>query len=281
MLKKLIGPSLESKVGWLSGFAASLAFFYLLSLIPLLVVTITLLHQLIPYDLTPEVIRLGKNLLPLESKVSAESLVQSAKTMSQGGVLTINTLLALFTSYSFMSELIRALHFLFSESSSPKTSTWTLKFKSILLLFIWMITILLSSVLFLMTPLLQGVFQEWRLISTLALFVWNFFQYAFLLVILYAALSLTYRLSSRHKISQKLLRQGTAIAAVGWMLVSYGFTYFVPVIWNKSILHGAWGSILATLFWAYACAWCLLLGACWIKRGEITHAAPSSPPANP
>ena len=55
-------------------------------------------------------------------------------------------------------------------------------------------------------------------------------------------------------------------AVVGWLGTSFVFARIVPDIWQASALKGALSSILATLMWAYACAWSLLLGACWIER---------------
>jgi membrane protein len=270
MLARIIGKDLAAKMGWLSGFAGSLAFFYLLSIIPFLIVILTIAHHLFPADLTPELVRLSKNLLPSESRVSADSLVDVAKSISGGGVITFNTLIALWTTYSFMRELVRALHFIFCEPdfTSVKATPW----KSVLLLVAWMLAILMTFGVFLIAPLALQILKERIWFEFMASLLWKGIQYLILFSLLYGALWLTYRLSAKHSLNSKRLRQGTWIASIGWLLMSVGFTWIVKLVWNQSILHGTWGGIIATLFWAYACAWSLLLGACWIRYCETKTA---------
>ncbi|MES2309574.1 MAG: YhjD/YihY/BrkB family envelope integrity protein [Verrucomicrobiota bacterium] len=266
MLARLIGKDLESKIGWLSGFAGSLAFFYLLSIIPFLIVILTIAHHLFPSDLTPELVRLSGNLLPSESRVSADNLVDVAKSVSGGGVITFNTLIALWTTYSFMRELVRALHFIFCEPDfiSVRATPW----KSVLLLVAWMLAILMTFGVFLVSPLALQLLKERIWFEFMASILWKGIQYVILFSLLYSALWLTYRLSSRQALNSRRLWQGTWIATLGWLITSVGFTWIVKRVWSQNILHGAWGSIIATLFWAYACAWSLLLGACWIRYWE-------------
>ncbi len=263
MLARWIGKDLDSKIGWLSGFSASLAFFYLLAIIPFLVLILTLAHHLCSYDLTPELIRLAKNLLPSESKVSADSLVEVAKSISGGGVITLNTVIALWTTYSFMRELVRALHFIFCEPDLNFVQATP--FKSLLLLFAWMLAILMTFGVFLISPLAIQLLTEKIWFHFLASLLWKVIQYGLLFSLLYGALWLTYRISARHALNTRRLSQGALIASVGWLLTSVGFTWVVKLVWSQSILHGTWGCIIATLFWAYTCAWSVMIGACWIR----------------
>lgn len=276
MLSRWIGKDLDTKLGWLSGFAGSLAFFYLLSIIPFLIVILTLAHHLFPSDLTPELIRLTKNLLPSESRVSANNLVDVAKSISGGGVITFNTAIALWTTYSFMRELVRALHFIFCEPDLNFVQATP--FKSFLLLIAWMLTIIMTFGVFLISPFALQLLKEKIWFEFMASFLWKGIQYGLLFFLLYGALWLTYRISARHALNTKRLCQGAWIASLGWLLTSVGFTWIVKIIWSQSVLHGTWGSIIATLFWAYSCAWSLMLGACWIRYWQ-THEKAAEPKA--
>ncbi len=275
MFERWIGRDLNAKMGWLSGFAGSLAFFYLLSIIPFLIVILTLAHHLFPTDLTPEMIRLAKNLLPTESKVSADNLVGVAKAISGGGVITFNTLIALWTTYSFMRELVRALHFIFCEQDLNFVQAPPLK--SLFLLLAWMVTIIMTFGVFLISPLALQLLSEKVWFHFLASLLWKMIQYGLLFFLLYGALWLTYRISAKHPLNTKRLCQGAWIASLGWLLTSVGFTWIIKLIWSQSILHGTWGSIIATLFWAYTCAWSLMIGACWIRYWETQEKSRFNP----
>jgi membrane protein len=85
------------------------------------------------------------------------------------------------------------------------------------------------------------------------------------LVTLFLATALTYRVVPIRKPSRNLIFQGALLASVGWMLTCYAFAHIVQLFWHKS-LYGALGGLIAILLWAYACAWSLLIGACWIAR---------------
>jgi uncharacterized BrkB/YihY/UPF0761 family membrane protein len=44
------------------------------------------------------------------------------------------------------------------------------------------------------------------------------------------------------------------------------FAYILPELLKTSATYIALGSVVAILLWAQACAWSIILGACWIVR---------------
>ena len=61
----------------------------------------------------------------------------------------------------------------------------------------------------------------------------------------------------------KYLRQfpGAALAAIGWTLLSFGFSLYVDYFSNASKMYGSLTTILLLLLWLYFCMYLLMLGA--------------------
>ena len=53
---------------------------------------------------------------------------------------------------------------------------------------------------------------------------------------------------------------------VGWVLCSLLFANVMPNMWRTNAVYEALGSVVIILIWAQACAWSVIIGACWIVR---------------
>jgi len=60
--------------------------------------------------------------------------------------------------------------------------------------------------------------------------------------------------------------EGSLLAAGGWVACSLLFVTVMPKLLQTSATYIALGSVVAILLWAQACAWSIILGACWIVR---------------
>ena len=53
---------------------------------------------------------------------------------------------------------------------------------------------------------------------------------------------------------------GAVFTAVGWLLVSLVFSYYVNRFWNLSLVYGSLGGIIALMVWLFISAQLILLG---------------------
>jgi uncharacterized BrkB/YihY/UPF0761 family membrane protein len=60
--------------------------------------------------------------------------------------------------------------------------------------------------------------------------------------------------------------EGSLLASLGWILCSLVFAKIMPELLKTSAAYLALGGVVAILLWAQACAWSIILGACWIVR---------------
>lgn len=54
---------------------------------------------------------------------------------------------------------------------------------------------------------------------------------------------------------------GAAIAALAWAICSYGFSIYMDIYEKVSKVYGSLGSIIAIMLWLYFCMWILFMGA--------------------
>jgi membrane protein len=153
---------------------------------------------------------------------------------------------------------VRSLLFVFDDARRPFEWTWQIFSKTVALLAVWtflLLTVTVSSVL--------GIFVH-RNAYFLSM-PWRVGSDILLIVSLFAAVFATYYLvPSRPRLRD--VRDGAMVAAVGWIGCGLVFTRVIPHMMGLNVVYQALGTIVVILLWAQACAWSLIIGACWMVR---------------
>jgi YihY family inner membrane protein len=314
MWKWLYGSILISKADRLGTYAAALAYCFVLSLVPFLIVSFALSTRLMtPFhvDLASAYIDVLDSVLPIESRgdpgrlpnikeklvntqtetekvaegiqnkkfkkadlnakesanTTADLIIRSIQSMSKGGLLTIGFILAVYTSFNLMMQIVRSLLFIFDDPRRPQEWGWIHGFKSAALLFIWMALMLVISVTSVLTFVVQQLLDQFHFISAAGPTPFLLMRDMVVLAALFGAFFLTYALVPTKRYATRLVVEGSLLATGGWVLCGLIFAYLLPNhLWNKSAVYGVLGSVIGVLIWAQACAWSVIIGACWIVR---------------
>lgn len=304
MFKWLYGSILISKADRLSTYAAAMAYCFVLSLIPFLVVTFTVGAQLAPgkLDLGDAYKDLLEDILPnvevsaalhSNTKTRAGSVVSgngaeayhpnpaggadlsaqiiaiwqnSSKATSRRSLTIVGFVLAVYTSFNLMMQVVRTLLFIFDDPRRPQEWSWLVLLKTLALLLIWMFLLLMISVIFVLTPVLRDVQRQFHLDTGLGTAPLLVMRDMVLMVSLFGAFFITYFLVPSKRYDWGLIRDGALAASCGWVLSSLIFAYVLPSMWRANVVYEALGSVVVILLWAQACAWCVIIGACWIVR---------------
>ncbi|GAB4242684.1 MAG: YihY/virulence factor BrkB family protein [Candidatus Methylacidiphilales bacterium] len=267
VLVRLLGRELPEKLGFISSFAAALAFYFVTSLIPFVALALIGVGTILQTNVTPEFVDILNSIIPVGMKVSPEMMDRTLKHFTGGGFALFSVLLALWTSSNFMNELARALHFIFADGVDLSAGGLVRRLKSLMLLLVWLLTLMLSAVLLVLTPFLEAMVAGLMGLSPYAGDLVIVFRYVSAIVILFYAISFTYKVIPRMSPPKPLVYQGSTLATLAWIGSGLAFSQVVGPLWSQSYLHGAVGAVLLTLLWSYTCAWGLLAGAIWIKRG--------------
>jgi membrane protein len=265
----LLGRRLQGKLDMLPSFAAAMAFYFLVSLVPFLIVVSRGVAFIFSANLTPELLAFLRDVLPPESRFRPDAF---AATISQGshGLAAASTVLAVWTASSGLNEMTRALHYLFSEPDRPLFGGWRLRGKAFGVLGIWVVAAGALAVAFVMLPLLQGELRRLGAGRLLPPAFGAVYRYPAAFAALFAAFASTYAFVPKKRPTWRAAAIGAAVAAACWSGVSLTFAYLLPKVWHVSLFNGAMSSMLAILIWAYCGAWGVLLGAVVTVRVDET-----------
>lgn len=263
----LLGRRLQGKLTMLPSFAAAMAFYFLVSLVPFLVVVSRGVAAVFSANLTPDLISFLRDVLPPESRLRPDALAASIQQTTHG-LAAASTAAAVWTASSGLNEMTRAIHFLFSDPQRPHPGGWRRRGKAFGVLLIWAVAIGLGAVGFVLLPLIQSQLGRMGAGALLPRAFASAVRYPTAFAALFAAFAFTYAFVPEKRPSWGAAAQGSFIAAACWSGVSLLFAYLLPKVWHVSLFSGAMSSVLALLIWAYCGSWGVLLGAAWTVRAD-------------
>ncbi|MFI5363008.1 MAG: YihY/virulence factor BrkB family protein [Elusimicrobiota bacterium] len=244
-------------------FAAAMAFYFLVSLVPFLIVVTRAAAWIFSANLAPQLLAFLRDVLPPESRLRPEAL--SAAVQGGAGFWAVGTLVAAYTATSGLNELARAVHYVFSDENRPHPGGWLRRLKSLGLLAIWALAIGATAVFLVLIPIMRESLSRFDAARQLPALLAADVRYPAAFALMFAAFALTYEFvpEPAHRPRWRAAAQGALLAAASWMGTSFVFAYFLPRVWGVSLFHGVLSSALATLVWAYCGCWGVLAGACW------------------
>jgi len=273
MFKWLYGPNLYTKVDRLGTYAAALAYCVVLSLVPFLAVTFVVGFEMSNYlalttHYDQHYAEILSDILPAQNPQDTARIFTTIKNsydLQKGGFVIVGFVLAIYTSFTLMDQINRTLLFIFDDPRRPSGWSWMVVVKTIALLLIWMCLLLLISISAVEAALLRHILDHF-VMSSLSKSVATAAQVLVTILALFGTFYLTYSLVPVQKHNKLHVIEGSLLASSGWIVCSLIFAYVIPKILQTSAAYIALGSIVATLLWAQACAWSVILGACWIVR---------------
>ena len=244
--------------------AAEVAFFLALSLVPFVGITIALV-SLFPVGLNASIGKVLHDVLPAESPVAGEVLRWGSSSAGKGW-LTVGFLLALWSSFRFMSLCLHAIGSMMSGDVRASAWTWRSTARSLLLLAVWMVALVAMALFLLVAPSIQHGLLGLPALSDLSSSVFSVLRVLLVPGILFGAIWLTYRVAAGARVGSFWVALVALLASLGWIGVSLGFSVAVPILWGAARLYGTLGSVVLFLIWTYLIAWILLVGGLLLTR---------------
>jgi membrane protein len=259
MLKWLCGSNLAKKVDRFGTYAAALAYCFVLSVVPFLVVAFTLATHLVGNVNAQAYQATLANVLPVESERAITRIVTAVEKSPHDDVAKIvGLLLAVYTSFNLMIQIVKTLLFIFDDSRRAYEWTWKVFIKTVSLFVVWTFLLLALTV----CSILTLGFHNSSLLGT----AWRVASDLVMVFALFVAFFVTYYLvpTKRYRINE--VRDGALIASLGWISCSLVFTKVLPHLLSLNMVYQALGSVVIILLWAQSCAWSVIAGACWVVR---------------
>ncbi len=259
-----------------TGLASQLAFFFLLSLFPLLIFLITLLPFLNMDE--AQIFLYIRDYAPESVAILIEDTLKEILRERNGGLLSIGALATIWSASLGMNALSKALnrsYFTAETRSYIVTRGMSIVFTIMLIAVVLMALILpvfgqqIGLIAFSIFGLEEN-FLAW----------WKNLRWSIPPILLFGVFSVFYWLVPNLKIYWKSVIPGAIFATVGWIITSLVFSFYVGNFGNYSNTYGSIGTIIVLMMWLYFSAIILMLGgqlnAVVSERGEAKLAKAKS-----
>jgi Predicted membrane protein len=235
--------------------AATLAYYFLLSLFPLVI----FLFAVLPYlGLTQqEVIPFLSQYLPGEVMNLIRQNLGGVFTKS-GGLLSVGVIATLWPASSAINALVRTLNRAFHvKETRPSIVTRFLAmcltvamvFAIAMTLAVNVVSAVWARTLFHQLGLSDNFSTLWTVLSTLVTFAVIILIFAFL-----------YMLGPNIRLKLGDVLFGAVFAGIGWQLASFAFSTYVRYFGHYASTYGTLGGIIILMIWFYLTAFTVILG---------------------
>ncbi|MBU5468176.1 YihY/virulence factor BrkB family protein [Virgibacillus sp. MSJ-26] len=250
------------------GLSAQLAYFFLLSLFPLLLFSITLLGYL-PLD-EEILLNLLGSVVPTETMDFISSNLADIVNNQNTGLLSFSIIGTLWSASNGVNAIRRALNRAYNveEDRSFFIARLVAILMTVSMIGVIVIAILLQVLgrsigiyLFSLFGLTEDFIQIWDALR------WSISSLVFFTVFLFV-----YKFIPNHKIYFKEAAFGAVFSTLCWQLVSYGFSFYVDTLGNYSATYGSLGAIIILMIWFYISGFIIILGGVINAiREDFTH----------
>ncbi len=246
--------------------AAGVTFFGVLALFPGMAAFVSL------YGLFADVGDAQRHLAALTGVLPAESLtfigteitrIASNKTSDLSVTLAFSFLLSIWSANAGVKSLFAGLNIAYEEQE--KRSFIRLNLVSLGFTLLTVLFLVVAMAAMVAAPVAMdalNVDPKSRILAAL--------RWPILLLVVMAGLSVVYRFGpSREHARWRWITVGSGVAAVGWLIVSLLFSWYVATFAHYDVTYGSLGAVIGFMTWLWLTATVILLGA--ELNAEVEH----------
>lgn len=239
----------------ISTYAASIAFFFFLSIVPMLIMICTI----IPYTpLTEEdLVELVTDVLPDQIDPLAESLISEVYDKS-AGILSVAIIATVWSAAKGVLALMRGLNAL--NGVEEKRNYFVVRGIASFYTLVMLVGVILS--LFVMVfgdQLVRLALHRLPQLQSVVEFSMNF-RFLLIWAVLTVLFAAVYAYVPNRKLAFKDQIPGAVFSAVAWSIFSWAFSYYLTY-GNTYGIYGSLSIIIIVLLWMYFCMYIIMIGA--------------------
>ncbi|MBM7650223.1 membrane protein [Bacillus ectoiniformans] len=244
------------KASDVTGVAAQMSYFFLLSLFPLLIFMVTLLAFL-PVS-TEDMLGLVRDYAPGESMSMVEETLSEVMDNQNGGLLSVGILATLWSASNGMNAVIKGLNYAYNvEESRPFYKARGLS----VILTVGLIVVVGAALILQVFGKQVGIVATESIgLSDGFLTIWNWVRWLIFPLLLFGVFVGLYYLAPNLDVKCVTVFPGAVFAAAGWIITSVGFSFYVNNFGNYSATYGSIGGIIILMIWMYLSAIIILVG---------------------
>ncbi len=262
-LRSVLGPVaikqivLKVRDNDLLGLAGQLAYFFLLSLFPFLIVLVALAGLILnePESAVGGLIERAGTFLPQEAITLVVDYMDNSLKNTSSGVLLLGITTTLWLGSAASISITKAANRAYGVVESR--SFWKLRGTSLLLAVGFMLLIVaLVLLIFKVEVLFQGPDRPFSLLLTL----WSGLRWIVAFIIATLALDVLYYLAPNAVVPFRWITPGGIVAAFLMFVGSIGLSFYVTNLGNYNRIYGQLGAVVILMLWLYVTGLVVLIG---------------------
>lgn len=232
------------------------AYYVILSFIPFLI----LLFSLIQFTtIGKETIFFWiRDIFPGNISGFVEGIIREASFKSIG-TLSISIIFILWSAGKGFFALCKGFHYIYE--TPREYNYWFLKLKSIICIIIFIIMVVVALVVVTFGGTIVDILKNKYMGLSTPINIILKLRWLWQFLILFGVFLLMYKFVPKHKVKFVTQIPGALFSAIGWYVLSWGFSVYLDVFKNFSIIYGSLTSIMLLMIWVYWCMYIILLGA--------------------
>lgn len=252
------------------GFPAQMAFYMLLSFVPLVIVLSQVLGI---FDISVNYMyHLIENYVSGDIGDTMASLFNYKPSGANNLVLTAT---AAWAASKVMIPMHRLSNYTYSEGEYTSKGVIKEKIKSVIMVVIMVATLVFTLVVLVYGKMIVNATIGYVYDNKTVDVLWTYLRWPINILLYFMIVSINYYVMPSKKIKFKEVIPGSIFCSIGMMLATIGFSIYASQVANYDIIYGSLSSIVAMMFWLFLLAQILCLGVifnkAWVdsKVGEI------------
>lgn len=258
--------------------AAGLAYYFVMSLFPALVLITALAAYLPVQNGSQRAAAFMSHVVPKQGLSLIEPIVTSV-SVHRSGLLWFGIISTLWLTSVGAKAIIQGLDIVY-EVHTPR-SLWMNRFVAFLLTFAVGILLLLAVVLTVVGPIAESLLATVAPIQYVWIRVWPYVQWLLAGTFTFAAIDLLYLLAPNTPVRRRTTIPGALLAAAAWLALAWGLGVFFHEFAESKLnaMYGVFATPIALLTWLKWGATAILIGAETNVRLQSDQVVANSRPA--
>jgi len=236
--------------------ASQLAYYLMLSFFPFMLFLMTLVG--FSKISSVQILEGLSVLLPKSILELTQSTIKEIFDNQYTGLLGISILLMMWTAASAFKAVIKSIN----KAYNFKESRSFIKISIISMLGILALAliIILTLAMLVFGNVISEYIKNVQPFYKIILILWNIFRYAFIFIIMILIFSTIYRFAPAKRLTLKKVVPGAIFSTIGWVLISFAFSFYIDNFSNYSRFYGSLGAVFILMTWLFLISVIFILG---------------------
>lgn len=240
-----------------AGLSAQLAYYFLLSLFPMLIFLLTLVPL---FKVSPETITnmIAKN-APGDAANMITDVISDVMNNANGGLLSFGLIAALWSASNGMTALMNAFNVSYEveDARNPIVSKLLSVLFTVVMVLVFGVTLALPVF---GEQIGNYLFGQFGLESQFK-WIFSLVKVALPLIVTFIVFTTLYAIAPNIKLQFKSVIPGALFATIAWIGASFLFGYYVSNFGNYSKTYGSIGGIIVLMLWLYLTGFIIIIGS--------------------